>query len=120
MTAFFHNALLAQLDPPRVETGNLRVADGRIVGVGSGVAALPGDEMVDCGGAVLMPGMVNGHTHLYSALAAGMPADDLPRVRELVERLRPLATDTVHAALAQVLDHAVAERMEQVDEELRG
>ena len=33
-----------------------------------------GDEVIDCGGAVVMPGMVNGHTHLYSALAVGMPA----------------------------------------------
>ena len=38
----------------------------------------PGDEIVDCGGAVLMPGLVNGHTHLYSALAAGMPAPPRP------------------------------------------
>src|SRR3954467_9376208 len=74
MPTFFRNALLVQLDPPKVESGNLRVANGRIVAVGTEVAASPGDETVDCGGAVLMPGLVNGHTHLYSALAAGMPA----------------------------------------------
>jgi putative selenium metabolism protein SsnA len=74
MPTFFRDALLVQLDPPRVELGNLRVADGEIVGVGAQVIASPGDETVDCGGAVLMPGLVNGHTHLYSALAAGMPA----------------------------------------------
>jgi putative selenium metabolism protein SsnA len=70
----FKGALLVQLDPARVEAGNLRVADGKIVGVGRGVVASPGDEIVECDGAVLMPGLVNGHTHLYSALAAGMPA----------------------------------------------
>ena len=32
------------------------------------IVAEPGDEIVDCDGAVLMPGLVNGHTHLYSAL----------------------------------------------------
>src|SRR5690242_879825 len=74
MPTFFRDALLVQLDPPRVEPGNLRVADGKIVGVGAEVAAAPVDEIVDCGGAVLMPGLVNGHTHLYSALAAGMPS----------------------------------------------
>jgi putative selenium metabolism protein SsnA len=57
-----------------VETGNLRIVDERIAGVGADVTAERGDEVVDCGGAVLMPGLVNGHTHLYSALAAGMPA----------------------------------------------
>src|SRR5205085_12084464 len=71
-------ALLVQLDPARVESGNLRVANGKVVSVGEGVAASPGDEIVDCGGAVLMPGLVNGHTHLYSALAAGMPAPPRP------------------------------------------
>lgn len=74
MPTFFRDALLVQLDPPRVESGNLRVADGSVVAVGADVVGSPGDEVVDCGGAVLMPGLVNGHTHLYSALAAGMPA----------------------------------------------
>jgi putative selenium metabolism protein SsnA len=74
MAIFFRDALLVQLDPPRVEAGNLRVAEGNIVGVGKDVVSTPGDEIVDCGGAVLTPGLVNGHTHLYSALAAGMPA----------------------------------------------
>src|SRR5215212_23067 len=87
MPTIFRNALLVQLDPPRVEAGNLRVADGSIVAVGAEAAASPGDEIVDCGGAVLMPGLVNGHTHLYSALAAGMPAPTrLPRnFREILQ-----------------------------------
>lgn len=74
MATFFRNALLVQLDPACVERGNVRVADGKIAGVGQDIAADPGDEIVECDGAVLMPGLVNGHTHLYSALAAGMPA----------------------------------------------
>jgi putative selenium metabolism protein SsnA len=74
MATFFRDALLVQLDPPQVAAGNLRVADGIIVGIGLAVAAAAGDEIVECDGAVLMPGLVNGHTHLYSALAAGMPA----------------------------------------------
>jgi putative selenium metabolism protein SsnA len=78
MATYFRNALLVQLDPAWVEVGNLRVADGRIEAVGSGAVAQTGDEIVDCDGAVLMPGLVNGHTHLYSALAAGMPAPPRP------------------------------------------
>src|SRR5215510_8588345 len=74
MATFFRNALLVQLDPASVEAGGLRVADGKIDLVGTNAVAQPGDEVVECDGAVLMPGLVNGHTHLYSALAAGMPA----------------------------------------------
>src|SRR5262245_29022147 len=74
MATFFRDALLVQLEPARVEVGNLRAADEKIVDVGPNVVASAGDEIVDCSGAVLMPGLVNGHTHLYSALAAGMPA----------------------------------------------
>jgi putative selenium metabolism protein SsnA len=78
MTTFFRNALLVQLDPPQVEAGSLRVANGRIAAVGANVVVQPNDEIVECGGAVLMPGLVNGHTHLYSALAVGMPAPPKP------------------------------------------
>lgn len=74
MGTVFRNATLVQLDPPLVERGDLRQHNGWIVSLGTGVAAEPHDETVDCDGAVLMPGLVNGHTHLYSALAVGMPA----------------------------------------------
>jgi len=73
MGTVFRNATLMQLDPPRVELGDLRQQDGRIVAVGGDITVQPVDETVDCGGAVLLPGLVNGHTHIYSALAAGMP-----------------------------------------------
>jgi putative selenium metabolism protein SsnA len=78
MATFFRDALLVQLDPPMVELGNLRVADGKIESLGQNATASPGDEVVDCAGAVLMPSLVNGHTHLYSALAAGMLAPPRP------------------------------------------
>ena len=73
MPAFFRDALLVQLDPPSVAAGDLRVANKRIVAIGDNIHCEPSDEIVDCGGAVLIPGLVNGHTHLYSALAVGMP-----------------------------------------------
>ncbi len=73
MPTFFQNALLVQFDPPLVEAGNLRVVEGKIAAVGANVQSQSEDEVIDCAGAVLMPGLVNGHTHLYSALAAGMP-----------------------------------------------
>lgn len=74
MATCFLNATLVQVDPPSVESGSLRVENGVITAVGAAVKPQAGDEVVECDGAVLMPGLVNGHTHLYSALAAGMPA----------------------------------------------
>ncbi len=74
MPTLFRDCLLVQLAPPTVRRGDLRQANGRIVSVGSNLTLQPGDEIIDCNGAVLMPGLVCGHTHLYSALAAGMPA----------------------------------------------
>ena len=67
------NAVLVDFDPPRVRAGAVRVVDDQIVKVGEGVVPESGDEVVDCDGAVVVPGLVNGHTHLYSALAIGMP-----------------------------------------------
>ena len=71
MATCFLNATLVQLDPPSVESGNLRVEDGVSSLSGRGRNRKRSDEIVECDGAVLMPGLVNGHTHLYSALAAG-------------------------------------------------
>jgi putative selenium metabolism protein SsnA len=73
MAIVLENALLTDLDPLRVEAGSLRLDGGRIVARGATVPHAAGDEVVDCGGAVVLPGLVNGHAHLYSALACGMP-----------------------------------------------
>jgi cytosine/adenosine deaminase-related metal-dependent hydrolase len=61
------------LDPPGITRGGLRSEGDTIVGVGPDVVPHADDEIVDCRGAVVLPGLVNGHTHLYSTLATGMP-----------------------------------------------
>jgi cytosine/adenosine deaminase-related metal-dependent hydrolase len=61
------------LDPPEVGPLDVRVAEGRIAEVGPALAPRPGEAVEDLQGRWLMPGLVLGHTHLYSALATGMP-----------------------------------------------
>ena len=45
--------------------GYVKIHDGIIIEVGAGVVAMATDEQViDAGGAMLMPGLINAHTHL--------------------------------------------------------
>src|SRR5215470_7022588 len=78
MAIVLTNAIFADIDPIRVEAGSLRIDGATIAARGAKVTARPGDEVVDCRGAVVLPGLVNGHTHLYSALAVGMPPPPRP------------------------------------------
>jgi putative selenium metabolism protein SsnA len=59
--------VVTSLDPIAVARGDLRIEQGR-VSVNGG-----GEERRDCSGCVIVPGNVCAHTHLYSALARGMP-----------------------------------------------
>ena len=88
MALVLTNALLVDFDPVGVAAGALRIEGGVIAARGN-VTAEVNDEVVDCGGAVVLPGMVNGHTHLYSALAVGMPppAEAPENFREILERV---------------------------------
>ena len=59
--------------------GAVAVHDGAIVAVGTESALrreYAAGETVDCGGKVLMPGLVNAHTHVPMTLLRGL-ADDL-------------------------------------------
>jgi len=56
-----------------LENAAVRIAaDGAIAFVGEMAAPAPSEEIVDAGGRLLMPALINCHTHLYSTLARGI------------------------------------------------
>jgi putative selenium metabolism protein SsnA len=68
------NATLISLAGSTVERADLRIEKGVITAKARKLKAVTGEKMVELSGKFVMPGMVCGHTHLYSALARGMPA----------------------------------------------
>lgn len=78
---------LVNFDPPSAVGGALRVEDDRIAACGPSVEPHEGDEVLRLPGRVVMPGLVVGHHHLYSALARGMPAPPEP-VRDFHDTLK--------------------------------
>jgi putative selenium metabolism protein SsnA len=77
---------------PFLENGCVDIRDGLIAVVGPTAemrAAHPGAKFIDARGRVIMPGLINTHTHLYSAFARGMALkDDAPgNFSQILERL---------------------------------
>jgi 5-methylthioadenosine/S-adenosylhomocysteine deaminase len=66
----------------------LRAERGVIVALGPGVVPDPGDEVLDAAGDVLLPGLVNGHTHAAMTLMRGY-AGDLPLMTWLRDKIWP-------------------------------
>jgi len=112
MSYLFKSGTIVALDPPSVEQGDLRVESGHVIERASQLAAREGEEVIYLNGKLVMPGMVCGHTHLYSAFARGMPAPprtplNFAEILELVWwRLdRALDEETIYwSAVAGALD----------------
>lgn len=113
MSLTLANATLATLSPPSLWTGDVTICRGRIVAAGT----VPEEEtgtVVNCAGHLVMPANVCAHTHLYSALARGMPAPpktphNFPEILEYIWwRLdRALDAETIrYSALIGALDAA--------------
>ncbi|HEY7105973.1 MAG TPA: amidohydrolase [Acidimicrobiia bacterium] len=66
----------------------LRAVDGVITETGTDVTAAPGDDVLDGGGDVLLPGLVNGHTHAAMTLFRGY-GGDLPLMDWLEQKIWP-------------------------------
>jgi imidazolonepropionase-like amidohydrolase len=58
------NAKLLPITSAPIENGTLLIDDGKIVAVGANVAIPAGAEVIDAAGKVVMPGIVDAHTHL--------------------------------------------------------
>jgi putative selenium metabolism protein SsnA len=105
--------VVRSLRPPVVETGDLAIQDGRVA---PGQAVPAGSERLDCSGCLIIPGNVCAHTHLYSALARGMPYRLAPprTFREILQRVwwrldRALDPTTIRAsAMAGAMEALLA------------
>ncbi|MEU0947507.1 amidohydrolase [Streptomyces canus] len=83
------------MDPDRPSAHTIGIWNGQIVGLDGDVAHLPAQHTVDVGGATVLPGFIDAHSHLaWTGLAAQAvniaPCDDLETV-----------LDTLSAAVAQ-------------------
>ncbi len=81
--------VVVSLDPVRVEAAEVVIDGGRVSRVGPATADDEdgGHVRIDARGCLVIPGNVCAHTHLYSALARGMPYE-LEAPRDFVEILR--------------------------------
>lgn len=71
------------------ERVGLRAADGLISEIGPDVRPQPQDEVLDGTGRILVPPLINGHTHAAMTLFRGY-GDDLPLMQWLQEKIWPV------------------------------
>src|SRR5919198_6582809 len=76
--------------------GAVAIAGDSIAAVGPGAQSYGADETIDCGGRVVMPGLVNAHTHVPMTLLRGL-ADDLRLDVWLMGYMMPVEREFVNA-----------------------
>src|SRR6187397_2772846 len=101
MSLLLYNAYVATMDDAGTEHGGgwVLLRDGAVEAVGGG--ELPeADERVDLGGAVVTPGLVNTHHHLYQTLtrARAQQATLFEWLRELYPVWARIDEESVYAA----------------------
>ena len=90
--------------PAVIAPGAVRIENADITWVGpagEAPAPGPGDEVVDAGGRVCMPGLINAHHHLYSTFACGIAAAPSKSFTEILNNLwwrldRSLTLEDIH------------------------
>ena len=98
-TLFAHGQVFDGTGSPAA-TADVVVEDGRIVGVGTG---LDGDEVVDCTGATVLPGLVDCHVHLLFSGVHPLKALQTPFSYPYFEAVRNLRT-TLDLGITTVRD----------------
>lgn len=102
MSVLFTNALVVTMDDALTvhENGWVHVEGTTISALGSGTPPdVPGAEIVDCGGDIVMPGMVNAHCHMGMSVFRGLGEDVDDR---LYRYILPLERKFVSAEMVRV------------------
>ncbi|CAN7228751.1 amidohydrolase family protein [Devosia sp. LjRoot3] len=102
MSVLFTNALVVTMDDVLTvhENGWVHVEGTTISALGSGTAPdVPGAEIVDCSGDIVMPGMVNAHCHMGMSVFRGLGEDVDDR---LYRYILPLERKFVSAEMVRV------------------
>jgi 5-methylthioadenosine/S-adenosylhomocysteine deaminase len=90
------NGYIITMDGPPIKEGNIVIEGNKIAYLGKG--AQPADHVIDARGCIVMPGLVNAHTHIGMTLFRGY-ADDLP--------LKQWSEDYIRPAEAELTDNDV-------------
>ncbi len=90
MDIIIRNAILVTMDDRRriLKNFSLAIEDGRIVEISEKIKC-EADFEIDANGKVVLPGLINTHTHLAMTLFRGS-ADDLPLMEWLTEEIWPV------------------------------
>ena len=97
------------LDRRKTLVGSVYVADAQIVGVGGPPpAGFTAATVIDASGCLVLPGLVQAHTHLCQTLCRGA-ADDLPLLEWLRERVWPYEAALDERAMRACVRLALAE-----------
>lgn len=112
MVKLIENGLVVTMDPERrvIVDGAVAVEDGVIIDVGK-ASELKGEyssgEVIDASRKIVMPGLVNAHSHLFAMFSRGLGADGsrghAREAREYswdIERLSLLDRETCYASAA--------------------
>ncbi|MBO7399660.1 MAG: amidohydrolase family protein [Clostridia bacterium] len=70
------------------DTVDIAVTDGKIESIGSGAGGRRAKNVIDGGGKLAIPGLINCHTHVYMTALRSL-ADDLPFGEWLFGRVMP-------------------------------
>ncbi len=97
-----------------IPDGAIAIADGRIAAVGLAEDLLehaPTGQIVNAGGCLILPGLVNTHSHLAMSLLRGL-ADDLPLMEWLEHHIWPAEKTHINREAVRLgTELAVAEQL---------
>lgn len=91
MKTYIKNGLLVRESGAgySVESGDLYIVDDKIAGINEAPADFKADKVIDAADKLIIPGLVNCHTHTYMSLFRNL-ADDIAFDEWLFQRIMPL------------------------------